>query len=101
MAMWQRSVVCVYGVLCGDVSWTAVCMAFVWRCKVDCSKYGILCGDVSYLHLHTEHDNTLVLTGLWRSLLFPAVCGLIHEINYLWYVRRVSLPVKINPISFT
>ena len=52
----------IYGVLCGDVRWTAVCMTFcvemyvglqyvrrsVWRCKVDCSMYGVPCGDVSW-----------------------------------------------------
>ena len=48
---------CMYGVLCGDVSW-CVCMAFcvkmqvgvyvwhsVWRFKLVC-MYGVLCGDV-------------------------------------------------------
>jgi hypothetical protein len=37
-----------YGVLCGDVSWTAVCMAFCVEMKLDCSMYGVLCGDVSW-----------------------------------------------------
>jgi hypothetical protein len=55
-------VVCVYGVLCGYVSWTAVCMGFyvdmlvglqyvwgsMWICKLDCSMYVVLCGDVSW-----------------------------------------------------
>ena len=51
-----------YGVLRGDVSWTAVFMVLcvemlrglgylwrcVWRCKVDCSMYGDVCGDVRW-----------------------------------------------------
>ena len=40
--------VCVYGVLCGDVRWTAVCMAFCVEIKLDCSMYGVLCGDASW-----------------------------------------------------
>jgi hypothetical protein len=49
-----------YGVLCGDVIWTAGCMAFcvemyvglqyvwrsMWSCKLDFRMYRVLCGDV-------------------------------------------------------
>ena len=63
-----------YGVLCGDVSWTALCMAFcvemqvglqyvwhsLWRCNLDCNMYGVLCGDVSWTAVHTKGP-------LWQS----------------------------------
>ena len=62
-SVWRCKLDCsMYGVLCGDASWTAVSMAFcvemqvglqyvwrsVWRCKLDCSMYGVLCGDVNW-----------------------------------------------------
>ena len=40
--LWQYGsihLVCMYGVLCGDVSWTAFGVYVwrsVWRCKLDC-----------------------------------------------------------------
>jgi hypothetical protein len=47
MAMWQH----IFGVyvwrsvwICKlDCSWRSV-----WRCKLDCSMYGVLCGDVRW-----------------------------------------------------
>jgi hypothetical protein len=53
---------CVRGVLCGEVCWTAVCVAFcvercaglqcarssVWRGVLDCCVRGVLCGEVCW-----------------------------------------------------
>ena len=50
MAVWQHSVVCMYGVLCGDVSWTAYSLSQEVKDRTlldsKCTK--------SNLHLHIE-----------------------------------------------